>query len=218
MYANYFYDTLVIFSNSIITYRELFTICIGHDRWTDVIGIDCKRAFWQTCQSPYISSWSQMCGFRQNFKLNSDLRFDNEHFQAHSYLEILKINSVINIDSNFMLKLLNWFLHYPTFVFRLAVAIMKLIFENIPVIWWENGYYVVYGHVFLCGSILAYVCRPCTLLSIWTFVSCVRGLLSPASLNMRARATLRGVMLVLRISTHKNVRAFLDRAPSPDEW
>ena len=41
MYANYFYDTSVIFSNSIITYRETFTICIGHDRRTDVIGIDC---------------------------------------------------------------------------------------------------------------------------------------------------------------------------------
>ena len=40
MYANYFYDTSVIFSNSIITYRETFTICIGHDRRTDVIGID----------------------------------------------------------------------------------------------------------------------------------------------------------------------------------
>ena len=41
VYANYFYDTSVIFSNSTITYRELFTICIGHDRRTDVIGIDC---------------------------------------------------------------------------------------------------------------------------------------------------------------------------------
>ena len=41
VYANYFYDTSVIFSNSIITYREPFTICIGHDRGTDVIGIDC---------------------------------------------------------------------------------------------------------------------------------------------------------------------------------
>ena len=40
VYANYFYDTSVIFSNSIITYRETFTICIGHDRRTDVIGID----------------------------------------------------------------------------------------------------------------------------------------------------------------------------------
>ena len=41
MYADYFYDTSVIFSNSIITYREPFKICIGHDRRTDVIGIDC---------------------------------------------------------------------------------------------------------------------------------------------------------------------------------
>ena len=40
MYANYFYDTSVIFGNSIITYREPFIICIGHDRRTDVIGID----------------------------------------------------------------------------------------------------------------------------------------------------------------------------------
>ena len=39
VYANYFYDTSVIFSNSIIAYREPFTICIGHDKWTDVIGI-----------------------------------------------------------------------------------------------------------------------------------------------------------------------------------
>ena len=63
---------------------------------------------------------------------------------------------------------------------------------------------------------LASVRRPRTLISIWTFVICVRGLLSPSS-NMRARATLRGVMLLLRISTHKNVLAFVDRAPSPDE-
>ena len=41
VYVNHFYDTSVIFSNSIITYREPFTICIGHDRQTDVIGIDC---------------------------------------------------------------------------------------------------------------------------------------------------------------------------------
>ena len=40
VYANYFYDTSVICSNSIIAYREPFTICIGHDRRTDVIGID----------------------------------------------------------------------------------------------------------------------------------------------------------------------------------
>ena len=65
---------------------------------------------------------------------------------------------------------------------------------------------------------LASVRRPCTLISIWTFVSRVRGLLSPASLNMRARATLRGVVLLLLISTYKNVLAFVDRAPSPDEW
>ena len=67
------------------------------------------------------------------------------------------------------------------------------------------------------GSLLASVCCPCTLIPICTFVSCVLGLLSPASLNMRARATLRGVVLLLRISAHKNVRAFFDRAPSPDE-
>ena len=36
----YFYDTSVIFSNSIIYYREPFAICIGHDRLTNVIGID----------------------------------------------------------------------------------------------------------------------------------------------------------------------------------
>ena len=41
MYANYFYDTSVFFDNSIIYYREPFTICIGHDRRTDVIDIDC---------------------------------------------------------------------------------------------------------------------------------------------------------------------------------
>ena len=40
VYANYFYDTSVIFSNSIITYREPFIICIGHDRRTNLIGID----------------------------------------------------------------------------------------------------------------------------------------------------------------------------------
>ena len=63
------------------------------------------------------------------------------------------------------------------------------------------------------------LCRPCTLtlISIWTFVSCMRGLLSPASLNMRTRANLRGVVLLLCISTYKNVRAFVYRAPSPDE-
>ena len=31
VYANHFYDTSVIFRNSIITYREPFTICIGID-------------------------------------------------------------------------------------------------------------------------------------------------------------------------------------------
>ena len=50
-------------------------------------------------------------------------------------------------------------------------------------------------------SLLASVRRPCTLIAIWTFVSCVRGLLSPASLNMRARATLPRVVLLLRTST-----------------
>ena len=51
------------------------------------------------------------------------------------------------------------------------------------------------------GSAIASVRRPRTLISILTFVSCVRGLLNPASLNMRARLTLRGVVLLLRIST-----------------
>ena len=51
VYANYFYDTSVIFSNSIITYREPFTICIGHDRRTDVIGIDCYKLGWE--DGPY---------------------------------------------------------------------------------------------------------------------------------------------------------------------
>ena len=49
--------------------------------------------------------------------------------------------------------------------------------------------------------ILASVRRPRTLISIWTCVSCVRGLLRPASLNMRARATLRVIVLLLLIST-----------------
>ena len=52
---------------------------------------------------------------------------------------------------------------------------------------------------------LASVRRPRTLISILTFVSCVRGLLSPASLNMRARATLRGVVLLLRIPTNNKL-------------
>ena len=39
--------------------------------------------------------------------------------------------------------------------------------------------------------------------SIWTFVSCVWGLLSPASLKMGARATLWGVTILLRISAYK---------------
>ena len=64
---------------------------------------------------------------------------------------------------------------------------------------------------------LASVRRPRTLISILTFVSCLRGLLSPASLNMRARATLRGVVLLLRISAYKNVRALIDISKSPDE-
>ena len=42
VYANHFYDTSVIFSNSIITYREPFTICIGHDL-TICIGHDRRR-------------------------------------------------------------------------------------------------------------------------------------------------------------------------------
>ena len=48
------------------------------------------------------------------------------------------------------------------------------------------------------GGGVASVRRPRTLISIWNFVSCVRGLLSPASLNMRARTTLRGVVLLPR--------------------
>ena len=48
VYANYFYDTLVIFSNYVITYREPFTICIVHDRRTDVIGIDWTWYGWST--------------------------------------------------------------------------------------------------------------------------------------------------------------------------
>ena len=40
--TNYFYDTSVIFSNFIITYRSDL-ICIGHDRRTDVIGIDFRK-------------------------------------------------------------------------------------------------------------------------------------------------------------------------------
>ena len=66
-------------------------------------------------------------------------------------------------------------------------------------------------------SSVASVRRPSTLISILTFVSCVRGLLSPASLNMRARATLRGVVLLLRISAFKKVRALIDISKSPDE-
>ena len=43
VYTNYFDDTSVIFSYFIITYREPSNlICIGHDRRTDVIGIDCN--------------------------------------------------------------------------------------------------------------------------------------------------------------------------------
>ena len=64
---------------------------------------------------------------------------------------------------------------------------------------------------------VASVCRPRTLFSILTFVSFVRGLLSPASLNMRARATLREVVLLLRISAYKNLRALIDISKSPDE-
>ena len=37
-------------NNSIITYRETFTICISHDRRTDVIGIDC-HAHWHLLNS-----------------------------------------------------------------------------------------------------------------------------------------------------------------------
>ena len=35
---------------------------------------------------------------------------------------------------------------------------------------------------------IASVCRPRTLIASWTFVSCVRGFLSPASLKMRAKS------------------------------
>ena len=66
-------------------------------------------------------------------------------------------------------------------------------------------------------SDLASVRRPRTLIAIWTFVSCVRGLLSPASLKMRARANLRGVAILLRISAYKIIQALIDRSPSQDE-
>ena len=68
------------------------------------------------------------------------------------------------------------------------------------------------------GPKVASVRRPCTLISVLTFVSCVLGLLSPASLNMRARATLRGVVLLLRISAYKKVQALIGISKSPDEW
>ena len=65
---------------------------------------------------------------------------------------------------------------------------------------------------------LASVRRPRTLIAIWTFVSCVRGLLSPASLKMRARATLEGVVLLLPISAYKIIQASTDWSPSQNEW
>ena len=66
-------------------------------------------------------------------------------------------------------------------------------------------------------TFIASVRRPCTLIAVWTFVSCVRGLLSPASLNMRARANLRGLVILLRISAYKIIRALIDRLPSQEE-
>ena len=66
---------------------------------------------------------------------------------------------------------------------------------------------------------LASVWHPCTLISSWNFVSCVPGLLtlSPASLNMRARATLRGrrgravtpYIYILKMTNNKSI-------PTPD--
>ena len=76
---------------------------------------------------------------------------------------------------------------------------------------------LIYGVLGRWLAELASVRRPRTLISILTFVSCVRGLLSPASLNMHARATLRVVVLLLHISAYKNLRALIDISKSPDE-
>ena len=74
------------------------------------------------------------------------------------------------------------------------------------------------GHIYADNaySSLASICRPCTLISILTFVSCVRGLLWTCV----QERPLWGVVLLLRISAYKNARALIiiDISKSPDEW
>ena len=57
-----------------------------------------------------------------------------------------------------------------------------------------------------------------TLISIWTFVSCVRGLLTPASLKMRAIPTLRGVAGYRCVFQFKNSCLWIDIPRLKDEW
>ena len=90
---------------------------------------------------------------------------------------------------------------YPKFI------LASIIFDVLhPIPNNQLEFQLVSTFVLICSQrwslkVVASVCCPCTLIAIWTFVSCVRGLLSPASLNMRARATLPRVVLLLRIST-----------------
>ena len=89
MYANYFYDTSVIFSNSIITYREPFTICIGHDQRTDVIGID-----WHTCVEQrtifrHVTIFRHIFLIPCNFFIFSQKQIS--FFHANSLKEMVKI-------------------------------------------------------------------------------------------------------------------------------
>ena len=60
------------------------------------------------------------------------------------------------------------------------------------------------------GSAIASVRRPRTLISILTFVSCVRGLLSLCSLIILGTTTLRGVTRSLHISQHRNGCLWID--------
>ena len=98
VYANYFYDTSVIFSNSFITYREPFRICIGHDRRTDVIGIDCFLTYQNfICFEPMVNfeayplnpcvSGSYSCT-KQTFSAAWDVQQKKERWDnISSYLE-----------------------------------------------------------------------------------------------------------------------------------
>ena len=117
---------------------------------------------WQNLEFCQTNVWQNSGVFRQHCDRNRSL------FSCYSGSVVrvapgLQIRRAVRGATAFLFKLDNWKNSNP---------------RNCP------------GRHCRANWILASVRRPRTLISIWNSVSCVRGLLSPASLNMRARTTL----------------------------